>query len=252
MTGSPRSRHREITARGAEGPATPPRSFNPLAPDRAIPARPPFPARPRHHAAARADRDDDGARVLSLDLPVGLIEVIRRVLGSFDRYAGELGMRDPDWRGRVLVTPPPAAAVPFGVHLLQLYESGAVSGAILVVQRPQDSAWWRPLAGRPHCLLSSAALEGRPAAPPTVFLLSGSADVRGRFIDAFRRLGYLYPDGAVSEIAPARLGSHCSTVPAPPTARTPHNTTASPSTERAIPVGGFGLGIMRRAQRAGA
>ena len=149
----------------------------------------------------------DGAGLLSLELPDALIAVFGRVLGSVDRHAGELGMRDPNWSGRVLVTPPPASAVPFGEHLLRRYESGAVSDAILVVQHPQNSPWWHPFAGWPHCLLSSAALEGRLAAPPTVFLLSESADVRGRFTEEFRRLGYLYPDGAVSKRVPADGGA---------------------------------------------
>ena len=154
-------------------------------------------------AAARADRDDDGAGVLSLELPDGLIAVIERVLGSIDRHAGELGMRDPDWRGRVLVTPPPTSAVPFGVHLLQLFASGSVSDALLVVQAPQNSPWWRPFAGWPHCLLSIAALEGLPPAPLTVFLVSVDVDLRARFAAEFARLGYCYPDGAVSDIAAA-------------------------------------------------
>ena len=157
--------------------------------------------------AAQVVPDDDGAGLLSLELPDALIAVFGRVLGSVDRHAGELGMRDPHWSGRVLVTPPPESAIPFGAHLLRRYESGAVSDAILVVQHPQNSAWWNPFAGWPHCLLSSAAMEGRLAAPPTVFLVSESADVRGRFMEEFRRLGYLYPDGAVSETVPADGGA---------------------------------------------
>ena len=157
--------------------------------------------------AAQVVPDDDGAGLLSLELPDALIAVFGRVLGSVDRHAGELGMRDPNWSGRVLVTPPPESAIPFGAHLLQRYESGAVSDAILVVQHPQNSAWWNPFAGWPHCLLSSAALEGRLAAPPTVFCVSESADVRGRFAEEFRRLGYLYLDGAVSESVPAGGGA---------------------------------------------
>ena len=149
------------------------------------------------------DHDTDAdARLLSLDLPDALIAVIERVLGSVDRYAGEQGMRDPHWRGRVLVTPPPGSAVPFSLHLLQLYESGAVSDAILVVQTAQHSPAWRPFARWPHCLLAAAALEGLPAAPLTVFCVSEEPEVRERFRDGFVRFGYVYPDGAVSEIVP--------------------------------------------------
>ena len=159
--------------------------------------------------AAGADRDDDDDGVPSLDLPDGLIEVCRRVLGSIDRHVGKWGMRDSDWRGRVLVTPPPAWSAPYGDHLRQLYESGAVSAAILVVQRPQDSEWWHPFARRPHCLLASAVPSDRSAAPLTVFLFSASADVHERFVDELRPLGYVYPDGAVVGIGPAdgRAGS---------------------------------------------
>ncbi len=157
-------------------------------------------------AAARADRDDDDDGMPSLDLPDGMIEVCRRVLGSVDRHIGKLGMRDPDWRGRVIVTPPPTSAVPYGDHLRRRYERGAVSDAILIVGSPQDSSWWRPFAGRPHCLLANAPKD-RPPVPLTVFLCSGSAEVHERFVREFRRLGYVYPEGAVVEIGPADGGA---------------------------------------------
>ena len=154
-------------------------------------------------AASRAARDDDGAGLLTLELPDDLLAVIERVLGSIDRHVREGGMRDPDWRGRVLITPPKTSAVPYSMHLLRLYESGSVTDAILVAESAQSAMWWGPFAGRPHCLLSSAALEGLPAGPLTVFALSADVELRARFAAEFRRLGYVYPAGAVSDIAAA-------------------------------------------------
>ena len=72
-------------------------------------------------AAARSGRDDDDDGIPALDLPDGLLEVCRRVLGAVDRHVGALGMRDREWRGRVLVTPPPTSAAPYGDHLRRLY-----------------------------------------------------------------------------------------------------------------------------------
>ena len=153
--------------------------------------------------SARPDRDDELVSLVSLALPGDLIAAIGRVLGPIDRHVRDLGMRDPNWQGRVLVTPPPASAVPHSDHLRRRYEAGAVSDAILVVADPENSVWWRPIAGRPRCLLSSAALVGLPATPLTVFLFSVDPDVCERFGLEFARLGYLSLAGAVSDIAAA-------------------------------------------------
>ncbi len=157
-------------------------------------------------AAARADRDDDDDGIPALHLPDGLVEVSLRVLGGVDRHVGAQGMRDRHWQGRVLVTPPPTSAAPYADHLRRLYELGAVSDAILIVRSSQHS-WWHPFAWRPHCLLASAAPGGRPAAPLTVFLLARSVGVHERFISEFRRLGHVYPRGAVVEIGPMDGGA---------------------------------------------
>ena len=153
--------------------------------------------------SGRPDRDDELVSLVSLALPGDLIAASGRVLGPIDRHVSDWGMNDPHWQGRVLVTPPPASAVPYSDHLRRRYESGAVSDAILVVADPENSVWWRPIAGRPHCLLSSVALAGLPATPLTVFLFSVDLDVCERFGREFARLGYLSLEGAVSDIAAA-------------------------------------------------
>ena len=153
--------------------------------------------------SGRPDRDDELAGLVSLALPADLIAASGRVLGPIDRHVRDWGMRDPNWQGRVLVTPPPASAVPYSDHLRRRYESGAVSDAILVVADPPNSVWWRPFAGRPHCLLSRDALAGLPATPLIVFLLSGDPNVCERFGREFARLGYLSLEGAVPDIAAA-------------------------------------------------
>ena len=158
--------------------------------------------------SGRPDRDDELVGLVSLALPGDLIAASGRVLGPIDRHVSERGMSfwgplNADWQGRVLVTPPPASAVPYSDHLRRRYESGAVSDAILVAADPPNSVWWRPFAGRPHCLLSRAALAGLPATPLTVFLFSVDPDVCERFGREFARFGYLSLEGAVSDIAAA-------------------------------------------------
>jgi hypothetical protein len=98
------------------------------------------------------------------------------------------------WHGRVFMNPPYGAEVERWIdHLLEEYEAGRVTDAVVLLAARTDTAWFRKLRKFPRCFIAGRVRFGGAAAAapfPSVVIYLGK-DVR-RFAKTFGDLGDVY------------------------------------------------------------